>query len=181
MYALSTPELEELLDGLVLLDSAPNADWQSSFADLMKKPPIPELQALHAEYRKTPSNETLKKMTIASAPYLFTEEGLKKGIELLETLPYNHQSCLWSEEHFDQTYQAKWIPKRIPTLILSGEQDHITPIKLFVEAEQFHRGNIRIKSIKNSGHYPWIENPDDVAAAFKEFSSFLNEESPRSN
>jgi pimeloyl-ACP methyl ester carboxylesterase len=169
MYALSTPEIEPLLDGLILLDAAPDAGWQLSFEHLLKKNPIPGLEALGEKYRKDPSNETLKELTIASAPYLFTKQGLAAGIKMLESLPYNYEACHWSEEHFDRTYQAKWIPQMIPTLILSGEDDLITPLRLFTESQLFHREHIEIKSIKNAGHFPWTENPEAVVAAFKEY------------
>ncbi|MGH2612188.1 MAG: alpha/beta fold hydrolase, partial [Rhabdochlamydiaceae bacterium] len=169
MYVLSTPEVENFLDGLVLLDSAPNAEWQISFEKVLKNFPIPELEALQATYNKNPSNKALKRLTIASAPYLFTKKGLADGVKMLESLPYNYEACQWSEEHFDRTYRAKWIPQTIPTLILSGEHDLITPLRLFTEAEQFHRDHIEIKSIKNAGHFPWIENPQDVVVAFKEY------------
>lgn len=174
MYVLSTPKIENLLDGLILLDSAPHAEWQSSFGTMLKSASIPELEALQKKYQEAPSNEILRKMTLLSAPYLFTEKGLTEGIKMLESLPYNYEVCQWSEEHFDQTYRAQWIPQTIPTLILCGEQDLVTPSHLFAEEELFHRDNIEIKSIKNAGHFPWIENPEDVAAAFKEYCGRLD-------
>jgi pimeloyl-ACP methyl ester carboxylesterase len=173
MYALSTPKLEPLLEGLVLLDSAPDSGWQTSFAEELKKHPLPQLEILQDKYRKHPNHDTLKALTIASAPYLFTREGLKEGTEMLETLPYNCETCQWSEEHFDQTYEAKWIPQGIPTLILGGERDVVTPLRLFISATRFCRNNIVIKSIKNAGHFPWIENPADVAAAFQEYYQLI--------
>lgn len=166
MYALSLPELEKHLEGLVLLDSAPDATWQISFAEIMKKQPIPGWQALQEKYEKNPSNEALKALTLASAPYLFTKKGQSSGIESLCSLPYNYETCQWSEKHFDRTYQAQWIPKTIPTLILAGEEDQITPLKLFQNDKRFSQENIIIKSIKGAGHYPWIENPAEVAEAF---------------
>lgn len=169
MYVLSTPELEDLLEGLVLLDSAPDAGWQSSFEKVLKNIPIPELETLQEKYRKNPGNQTLKELTVASAPYLFTKEGLAAGIILLSSLSYSDGAYRWSEEHFDPTYRAKWIPQSIPTMILGGERDLITPLRLFAEAPQFHCNHIEIKSIKNAGHFPWIDNPADVAEAFKDY------------
>jgi pimeloyl-ACP methyl ester carboxylesterase len=169
MYVLSLPQIENYLDGLVLLDSAPNAEWQILFGKMLEAFPVPGLEALQKRYQECPNNETLKELTIASTPFLFTEKGLALGIKMLESLPYNYEACQWSQEHFDQTYQAKWFPQTIPTMILCGEQDLVTPSSLFAEEEQFHRDNIKIESIKNGGHFPWIENPKDVAAAFKSY------------
>jgi len=87
MYVLSIPKIENLLDGLILLDSAPNAEWQISFGKVLKDFPVPGLEVLQEKYRKSPSNEALKKLTIGSAPYLFTEKGLTTGIKMLESLP----------------------------------------------------------------------------------------------
>ncbi|HVW99757.1 MAG TPA: alpha/beta hydrolase, partial [Candidatus Babeliaceae bacterium] len=119
MYALSVPELENHLEGLVLLDSAPDAAWQASFAKIVRDFPIDGLEVLQKWYEKNPSNEALKEMTLISAPYLFTQKGQAAGIESLRSLPYNYETCQWSATYFDRTYQAKWIPRTIPTLILA--------------------------------------------------------------
>jgi pimeloyl-ACP methyl ester carboxylesterase len=172
MYSLSLPELEGLLEGLVLLDSAPNAKWQASFAEVIREFPIPGLDVLQEKYEKTPNNQTLKEVTLASAPYLFTKKGQASGIKSLHALPYNYETCQWSERHFDRTYQAKWIPQAIPTLILAGEKDLITPLKLFQHDKRFNRENIIFKSIEGAGHFPWIENPKEVA---KEFAAYAKQ------
>jgi pimeloyl-ACP methyl ester carboxylesterase len=172
MYALSLPELEKHLEGLVLLDSAPDAAWQVLFAETIKKQPIPGLQALQGNYEKDPSNETLKALTLASAPYLFTKEGQTSGIESLRSLPYNFETCQWSDKHFDSTYQAKWVPQKIPTLIMAGEEDQVTPLRLFEKEKRFSRDNITFKSIKKAGHFPWIDNP---SAVVKEFTAYAQQ------
>jgi pimeloyl-ACP methyl ester carboxylesterase len=165
MYALSLPELEKHLEGLVVLDSAPDATWQALFAEIIKKHPVPGLQALQENYEKNPSNESLKALTLASAPYLFTKRGQTRGIESLLSLPYNYETCQWSEKHFDRTYQAKWVPQKIPALIMAGEEDIVTPLQLFEKENRFYQDNITFKSIKNAGHFPWIENPSAIAKA----------------
>lgn len=173
MYALSTPELENLLTGLVLMDSAPNASWQTMFLEYVTQHPIAEMEKLLQIYTETPSNETLKKLTIASAPYLFTKKAFSKGISILETLPINYETCDWSAKHFDATYKAKWIPKNLPTLIFAGEEDHITPFNLFALSEPFQRDNILIREIKSAGHYPWLDNFEQINAVFNEYCQRL--------
>ena len=169
MYALFTPELEPLLDGLVLLDSAPDSSWQVEFAKIIKNHPSPGLNELHEQYQAHPSNEALKKVTVASAPWLFTQKGLAKGITMLEGLPYNYQTCQWSDQHFDKTYAARWVPQTMPTLILAGQDDLITPIHLFSDRVAFNRSNISIQTINNAGHFPWIDNPQEIFFAFQNF------------
>ncbi len=173
MYALSTPEIENLLTGLILLDSAPDARWQASFEQILKTHPIPALNALQKRYREHPSDEVLKELTIASSPFLFTKKGMEEGMKMLKSLPYNYEICQWSEEHFDQTYEAKWAPQKISTLILSGDHDLITPLKGFSDDKRFCRDNIELKSIKDAGHFPWLDNPTDVATIFREYCSQL--------
>jgi pimeloyl-ACP methyl ester carboxylesterase len=172
MYALATPALEKLLTGLVLMDSAPDASWQQHFMELAKQHPIPGAEQLHKSYMENPNNETLKQLTILSAPYLFTKQGLKQDISFLESLPYNFRTCEWSAQHFDSTYKAQWIPKNIPTLIFAGDEDAITPLRFFVASADFQHPNIMIRKINNAGHFPWIENPKETADVFREYIHF---------
>jgi pimeloyl-ACP methyl ester carboxylesterase len=176
MYVLSTPELEKQLTGLVLMDSAPDASWQEHFMHLVKEYPIPGAEELYSLYAANPNNKALKQLTLSSVPYLFTQEGLKKNISFLESLPYNFRSCEWSAKHFDSVYKAKWIPQKIPTLIFAGEKDRITPIILFTESEFFNRSNITFRAIKDAGHFPWIENLKSVVDLFNEFARELTQE-----
>jgi pimeloyl-ACP methyl ester carboxylesterase len=168
MYVLATP-LEKKIQGLILMDSAPDASWQNEFMRYVQLHTIKETAKLYKQYSKKPSNLLLKKITIASASYSFTKKGLQKGISLLKTLPFNYKTCEWSAKHFDSKYKAQWIPKNIPTLILAGEKDQIIPLKFFIKSKKFKRKNITLRSIKNSGHYPWVENPKQIIEVFKEY------------
>jgi pimeloyl-ACP methyl ester carboxylesterase len=62
-----------------------------------------------------------------------------------------------------------------PNPILSGSEDLGTPLRLFSQKKQYARPNILMNEIPNAGHFPWIENPTDVAVAFTEFCVKLNE------
>jgi len=169
MYALSLPSFEEKLLGLILMNSAPDSSWQRALQKMMQSSPIPELEKLDKMYKENPSNEALKRLTLAAAPYFFTEKGLEKGKALLQELPFNYEVCNWSEENFDSTYKAQWIPQNLLTLIISGTEDHLTPLSLFKTSEAFNRKNILLKEINHAGHFPWIENPNEVIKAFDEF------------
>jgi pimeloyl-ACP methyl ester carboxylesterase len=173
MYVLASPKLEKTIIGLVLMDSAPDASWLNEFTQYAMTHPIKQAQKLQAQYAKIPSNALLKRLTIASASYLFTKSGLRKGISILKTLPFNYKVCEWSNLNFDQKYKAKWAPKDIPTLILAGEKDQIIPLKYFIKSKKFNRKNIIFKSIKGAGHYPWVENPKQIAHAFHEYVRLL--------
>lgn len=173
MFALATPEIENSLAGLVLMDSAPHAGWQKFFMQYTQEHPIDKAARLQEIYTTKPSNEALRKLTIACAPYFSTPASATKITQMLASLPFNYKSHLWAEKHFDSTYQAKWIPQKIPTLIFSGDQDPITPLSLFSQEQHFHRPNIRIREIKNASHFPWFDNPDQVREVFAEYCQWL--------
>lgn len=173
MFALATPALEKNIIGLVLMDSAPNASWQQYFAQYIKDHPLPDAEKFQALYDKDPSNEILQKLAIACAPYFSTKISLQRIISLLEYLPFNYKTHVWAAQHFDDTYQAKWIPKTFPTLIFAGDQDHITPLKLFTALKDFKHNNILIREIKNGSHFPWYDNPTEVKKIFEEFCQIL--------
>ncbi len=175
-FALATPELENELDGLVLMDSAPDASWQEEFYKYVNNNPIAEAQQLQQLYHDEPSNIALKNLTIACAPYFSRSETLVRIRNLLNELPFNYETHLWAENNFDKTYQARWVPKYIPTMIFSGFDDHITPIELFVNHAEFQRDNIQIYTVNNASHFPWIDNPAQVKKLFSSYCSILRSE-----
>lgn len=175
MFALATPELENKLSGLILMDSAPNASWQQSFAKYRQQNPVTEAEQLQQIYIKNPSDDSLKKLTIACAPYFSTAENIKKTLEIFNNLPFNHATFVWAAKNFDDTYEAKWVPQNIPTLILAGDQDHITPLSLFGHAQDFQRDNIKMKEISNASHFPWLDNPEEVIQLFSEFYKIISD------
>ncbi|CDZ76062.1 acetoin dehydrogenase E2 subunit dihydrolipoyllysine-residue acetyltransferase [Legionella massiliensis] len=169
MFALATAGLEANLTGLVLMDSAPHTGWQQYFIEYVEKHPLPGIAPLQQRYQESPSNDLLKELTIACLPYFSKAESREKMEAMLKTLSFNHKSHLWSESNFDQTYEAKWVPQAIPTLIFAGEQDNLTPLKLFSESVDFQRDNILIREIAAASHYPWFDNPEQIKQVFAEF------------
>lgn len=169
MFLLALPELEKKLCGLVLMSAAPDRTWMDRFASQISDVQTPEEQ----RYIQSPNNETLKKFILAGTPLMFTKEYLEKGRKTLEGLPYNTQAIEWTQQNFDPTYSAQWIPQNIPALILSGSDDLPTPLKLFSEKKEFIRDNILLREIQNAGHFPWIENPEEVTKSFDEFVRIL--------
>lgn len=169
MYVLSCPQLKNLLKGLVLMGSAPDSSWQNGFAQYCKANLLPKVDELQDIYIKHPTVENLKKLTLASLPYIFTPAGLGNGQLLFENLPYNVESCNWSAKHFDATYKALWVPDNIPTLVFAGDQDHVIPLTYFENAQDFQKENIVMRLVSNAGHLPWLENPEQVRLLFETF------------
>ncbi|MBA2710550.1 MAG: alpha/beta hydrolase [Tatlockia sp.] len=175
MFVQTMPELEGILQGLVLIGSAPNSSWQKTFADYCKNNVDPLILNAEKEYNENPNNETLRQLLIASAKYCFTTDTtLVAGKELFKKLPVNHLAAEWSSQNFDsEGYLAKWIPENVPTLITTGSKDAITPLNLFSSDERYQRDNILIKEIADAGHYPWFENPQGVISAFAAFCKLV--------
>ena len=171
MYVQTMPELEGILHGLVLIGSAPDSSWQKTFAEYCKNNADLAILNAEKEYTENPGNESLRQLLIAAAKYCFTnKKSLIAGKELFKQIPVNHAASEWSSEHFDaEHYNATWIPQKTPTLVTTGSNDNITPLKLYKDNKIYQRENILIKEIDAAGHYPWFENPKEIIRVFEEF------------
>ncbi len=175
MYALSIPSLKKYLAGIVLMGAAPDKTWQISFAEHVKNNPIPGIEIFENAYQSNPCLETLRDNTVAFAPYLFTKKGMAEGISLLEKLPYNFSAVEWTAKYFDEIYEAKWYPENLPTLIFTGAEDKIVPLRFFLNDQRFKGKNIILRDIPEAGHYPWVEKADAVKEVFEEFYRLVND------
>ena len=165
MYLLSTPELEHELEGLVLVSTAPDASWLPAFVAMTAQDPLPAVVEATERYEAEPSDERLKDIAVASAPWNFTAEGVEAGARLLARMPYNRAAVDWSAANFDDTYESTWWPRELPTLIVSGGEDRIVTQHLWDEP-RFQGPHVVRREIEGGGHFPWIERPDAVRAAF---------------
>ncbi|MFH8336353.1 alpha/beta fold hydrolase [Streptomyces sp. AM6-12] len=175
MFMLSVPELEDHLAGMAMVSSAPHAGWRDAFAQYAQDHPIPAVTAAASRYAEHPDDRNLRDLTLAAAPWNFTEEGLARGRSLLDGLAYNHDAVEWADAHFDETYRARWSPRTMPTLIVSGALDHVCTQHFWQEDAAFTRPNILHRRIEGAAHFPWIENPEAVHAAFTDLIHQLND------
>lgn len=174
MFMLSVPELEGHLAGMALVSSAPHAGWRTAFTQYTHNHPIPAVDDAAAHYAEHPDDQSLRALTLAAAPWNFSDTALARGQSLLSGLDYNHDAVAWADAHFDDTYQARWTPHTIPTLIVSGAQDHVVTQHLWQDEPAFTRPNILHRRIEDAAHFPWIENPEAVQAAFTDLTEELN-------
>ncbi|MEV4140065.1 alpha/beta hydrolase [Dactylosporangium sp. NPDC049742] len=177
MYLLSVPELEPLLAGLVLVSSAPHAGWLADFERMVGEHPLPAVDAAGAVYEADPTDEHLRRLTVASAPWNFTPAGLSAGAEMLARMPYNTAAVDWSARHFDSTYELRWWPASVPTLIVSGAQDRIVTQRLWDEP-RFQGPHVLHRRIEDAAHFPWIEQPSAVRAALHELAALVTAPTP---
>ncbi len=172
MMPLMLPELEDLLDGFVIMHSSP-ALWFTQSAKARQKfniPDCPERQV----FLNSPSQMTFQALMSAQVPTFFTPEAFEKGRAMFNAFPYPYhvaQTLLTILKNLP--YEAKWIPQKVRTLIIGGERDYIHPHCLFSEDARLDRPNIKKIEIKGAGHWSWIEQPDVVKSLFEEFCKDL--------
>ncbi|HEX4366859.1 MAG TPA: alpha/beta hydrolase [Rhodopila sp.] len=169
MYLLATPELEDHIRGLVLLDTAPDAGWHPRFVAMTKRHPLPAVDAATAIYEQDRRDANIAAIAVASAEWNFTPGAVTAGRELLARMPYNSAAVDWSDAHFDHTYRAAWWPRSMPVLIAAGADDRIVWQGGWDEP-RFRTANAIRRTIPDAGHFPWIENPAAVRAAFAEIA-----------
>ncbi len=160
--ALGLPELENLIKGLIIVNSSP-ALWLEAQAKEVQRRNLPSLQNLQKSYADNPCDETFRPCFISAIPHFVIPEYIDKAKRILSHLPYNHRALKWWVETSQQTnWTASWIPKGVPTFIISGREDVVTPYYLFEQDARFHRPNIKHHIVDSSGHFCWIERPDEV-------------------
>ena len=171
-YLLSIPGLEDRLEGLVLISSAPDAGWRPGFEAMTTVDRLPAVEAATARYERDADDETLREIAVESAPWNFSAAHIPAGRELMGRMPYNGAAVEWSATHFDRSYVSAWWPRRLPTLIVSGTADRIVDQTLW--NDPYYRGtNVDQVWIEDAGHWPWIERPDSVRTAFRAFADQL--------
>lgn len=171
MLPLLFPEIENKLKGLVILSSAPCL-WHEEAARLAAVNNISVLTEDMQAFADNPSQDTFAKALLAGLPYHFPPETLEKGKKLFENLAFNYHAAIWWKEKARAiNFSAKWAPQHIPTLIIGGTRDYVNPINLFEQDKRFQRDNITLIKIERAGHFPWIDDPASVSAAFSDFQS----------
>lgn len=172
-YLLWTPEVEASLAGLALISTAPDASWYGRYLQMTQDNPIPAMDSAVAAFERSADSNTLRDLAVESAPWNFEPDFVEEGRRLLQAMPYNLPAVEWSDKNFDHIYRKQWWPDTLPTLIISGERDRIVAQDLWV-GPQFEQPNVRRFVIEGAGHFPWVENPGAVRAAFADFSERIS-------
>jgi pimeloyl-ACP methyl ester carboxylesterase len=169
MLPLLYPQLENILKGLVLVSATPSL-WFEASARMAEQRQLPLITGAMEVFVNDPTPETFKTALLACLPYYFPKQSLARGKAALENIPFNYHAACWGQQSLvARQYNAKWIPQTVPTLILGGSEDCITPFLLFENDPRFIRDNILMHKIMHAGHMPWIESPSEVKKLFQEF------------
>jgi pimeloyl-ACP methyl ester carboxylesterase len=169
MYLLNTPALADRVAGLALLSTAPDAAWRSHYLATTKAHPLAAFDAALRAYEADRSNETLRDLTAASAEWNFPPASMEAGRALLRRMPYNLDAVEWSDAHFDNDYVSSWWPSDLPVLIAAGAEDRIVGQSGW-DDPKFGGANVIRRRIPGAGHFPWIDNPQAVRAAFADLA-----------
>ncbi|PCI38776.1 MAG: hypothetical protein COB50_01870, partial [Thiotrichales bacterium] len=172
-FALTVPELDTVLDALVIMDGTPNNKWQSNLPERERLYDLNSRGKLKDAYNQNRTDETLREYTLANWQFFISNDYEQEAKKLLDDLPYNHVPFDWAYKDFYPHHHDCWIPQHLPTLILAGSDDVIMPLENFTKDKRFLRNNICLKEIKDASHFPWIEQPDAVTNALVSFHKGL--------
>ncbi len=174
-FSLLYPEFEDVLKGLVIFNAAPKF-WAEEALAYSKQFDLPDYTIEMGQFVQNPTKETFACALKACLPYYFSKENLAKGSQLLLQTPFNFHPALWAQyAGAAGKLDAKWVPQKVPTLIISGKYDCMCPYTLFANDARFQRDNIAIKVIETAGHCPWVDAPDATGDILKDF---INEHLP---
>lgn len=109
MLLLLYPELENILSGLIILNSAPCL-WLEEVRKKAKDLDLPDLSLEMQIFTENPTQKTFNQALAACMPYYFPKESLAIGPEKLLKLPFNFMPAVWWQRKVIETnFQAKWI------------------------------------------------------------------------
>ncbi len=167
LMILKDARLNEKAKGFVLLDTPHN----HPFKDLdyaMKQNNLPDYHGVLDNYTNTPNAETYDQLVKVVAKYHFRPEYYKTGINTMNSLKQSHHFKDRMTGVYIEEPIVKYIPT-IPTLVVAGEYDYATPIQTFLQDNRFNKDNFRFAIIEDSGHYPFVEKPQQTSKTISNF------------
>jgi len=171
MFPLLFPELENILKGYVILNSAPSL-WLEEAVAYSQRFKLPDLSSEMQDFTLNPNEQTFLVALDACMPYYFPPHTLEEGRRLLSQIPFQYLPAVWwQRKAVELNFSAKWVPERLPTLIVGGTYDCISPFTLFQRDKRFSRPNITLFNVENGGHCGWLENPNTFKKLFSDFQT----------
>ncbi len=169
MFPLLFPQLEQSLKGFIVLHSTPSL-WQEAALEYAKRFSLPSFDAEIAAFSANPSKETFEAALEACTPYYFPPSGIEAGRKLFAQTVCQYEPALWwLKKATEMNFTAKWVPERVPALIIGGKYDCMCPFSVYQNDSRFDRENVTLLFIKNGGHCSWLDNPKAIQKAFAKF------------
>lgn len=100
----------------------------------------------------------------ASEKYAFLEDYLEADGDIALGTIYTAVS-----KRATEVMPAAFSQLKVPTLLVSGQYDQITPAKLGREAAALNPDTIQYVEIANTGHFPMLEAPENYLKAVRNF------------
>lgn len=173
MLIMDTPEVEQHLAGLVLMNTTTSNTFFPHVNAMQQQHGLPDLVPAASQYHLHPSNETYKEFWHTYKHYCFTPEELSAGEQMIPLFTFNNAPYHYAIEHFYPNYACKWHPKNIAAMTISSERDFICPPYIFRDDEQFQAPNIINQVINHAGHCPWLLYFAEVQQCFNQFVNML--------
>lgn len=174
MFPLLFPELEKMVRGCAILNSAPKM-WHQEAVVYAKQFDLPDFNVEIQAFMQHPNQQTFQAALGACMPYYFPKKTLESGKQWLLSIPFPYLPALWWQETvMESNFSATWIPQSVPTLIIGGKYDCMCPFSLFQKDARFQRPNIELCFIEDAGHISWRDNPAAVRGAFDRLIALLD-------
>jgi proline iminopeptidase len=158
--------------GLFIVDGTPNLDdkrYRDNLAALMKKlSHQPWFAAANKASELDPKSdaEFTQSFHVSLPLYFASYAAAQKAKHFFSASTYHFKPLKYNENA--PKFSAKKLAQiHVPTALFEGDEDVITTP---LEARRLHRGiaNSTLFMIKDSGHFPWLEQPDIFFRDFAE-------------
>lgn len=168
MLPLSTTGIERRCTALVLLSSAPDRSWEKCVQEAVRKVEAPGSDALEEVFKLDPSADNFKRLAVSWVPYYFAETHADEGRAMLSRNSFQPLVYQIGARWFLPNYRLHADLPAIPAFCVAGEKDMVTPLCLFRDCQKLQAAQVEYFSILGGGHFPWVENPSQVAVALRD-------------
>lgn len=172
ILTLMCKELKPLLKGVIILDSAPSF-WVHEAVKYAKNFDVPDLTEPLTKFNNNPNQENFESALKACMPYYYVPGFEDQYKEVFSSFHFAYQPAVWGQEKgVEWDDYVQWIPS-VPTIIINGTHDLMTPYYMFKNDKRFNKPNIKIAVVENAGHLPWIEKPQVMQSLIDDYVAGL--------
>jgi pimeloyl-ACP methyl ester carboxylesterase len=171
MLCLETPDLAFTSKKTIILNASPDLSYKKCYSDAFEKIGTMEMSILSDTFASDPTPLNLKNLFISWAPFFFNNAVGLHELSLLELNSYNPSGFKVGMNSFLNQYHSTWNTNFNRLLILGGEEDKITPVKLFHSIKDFD--GVQKIVIPNASHFPWVENLHSFRLTLRQIEEML--------
>jgi pimeloyl-ACP methyl ester carboxylesterase len=169
---LLTIERLPSLKGLVLISPAIDNTYLIDLPQRLKKYTNFDATNIAASFWINPSDERYGDYFKTLLPFYVRPEYREEGLNMLNQSQFSYLPYALFVQHFIPSFTQSYSPNQ-PTLVISGDDDHICPPDLFKNSKLFDAKNIQVCIIPEAGHFPWIDHPHETINAINNWYDAL--------